>query len=174
MKSPLHAQRGLTLIELMIALVISAIIMASLSNLMKLGLDTQITVQTRSELAYRGQLAIERISDSIRATEPKILVATGVTDTTGDWLAPAGCTGSACLMLCRKATTNELIETTTADTACTGTNVLSNFVSYFSVSLPNNTGPVDHPSILITLELNDYSTSHTLSLSSAVRLGDGT
>ena len=94
---PISTQRGMTLIELLLAMAISAIIMASLNGIVKLGLDAQTAGRGSNELAYQGRFALERISDKARSLTPKVLSTTAA-NTTGNWFAPTGCTGTACVM----------------------------------------------------------------------------
>lgn len=165
-----HTQRGVTLIELMLATLVGVILLAGLNSMVKLGLDAQTAGRNSNELAYQGRFALERMADKARATTPKVLT-TPAADTTGDWFAPAGCTGAACVMVCRNAG-NQLIETTTADTGCTGTTVIASNVSAFSATLPAGMGPVDRQIGVFSLTLNNGNS--TLTLSSSMRFGGGT
>lgn len=162
-------QRGFTLIELLLATAIGAILLASLNSLAKLGLDAQAQVRASNELAYQGRFALERIADKARAAVPKVLV-TPAASTTGDWFAPVGCAGAACVMYCRSAA-SQLIETTTADTTCTGTTVIANYVSAFSATLPASMGPVDRQVAVLSLTLTNVG--NTITLTSSMRLGGG-
>ena len=162
-------ERGFTLIELLLAVAISAILMAALNSLVKLGLDAQAQGRGANELAYQGRFALERITDKARATVPKVL-ATPAANTTGDWFAPVGCTGAACVMYCRSAA-SQLIETTTADTTCTGTTVIASDVSAFSATLPASMGPVDRQVAAFSLTL--VNAGNTLTLTSSARVGGG-
>lgn len=161
------SQRGMTLIELLIATAIGAIILAAINGLVKLGLDAQTAGRGANELAYQGRFALERITDKARATVPKTLT-TLAADTSGDWFAPAGCTGAACVMYCRNAATNRLIETTTADAACNGTTVLAGNVTAFAAAI----GPGTRPAAVLSLTLANAGS--TVNLVSSVRLGGGT
>lgn len=165
-----HTQRGVTLIELMLATLVGVILLAGLNSVVKLGLDAQTNGRAANELAYQGRFALERIADKARSTAPKVL-ATPAAGTTGDWFAPAGCTGAACKMVCRNSS-SQLIETTTADTGCTGTTVIASNVSAFSATLPAGMGPVDRHIGVFSLTLTNGSTA--LTLSSSMRFGGGT
>jgi prepilin-type N-terminal cleavage/methylation domain-containing protein len=164
------SQRGMTLIELVLATLIGAIILAAINGLVKLGLDAQTAGRSANELVYQGRFALERITDKARAIAPKTLT-TLVADTSGDWFAPAGCIGAACVMYCRNAANQLLIETTTADTACSGTTVLAGNVTAFSAKLPVAMGTV-RPVAMLNLTLSNAGS--TVTLSSSVRLGGGT
>lgn len=156
-------QRGVTLIELLLAVAISAILMGALNGLVKLGLDAQAAGRGSNELAYRGRFALERMTDKARTTNPKVL-NTPATNSTGAWFAPT--------MYCRNAS-GQLIETTTSDTACVGTTVIARNVSAFSAALPASMGAVDRSIAVLSLTLND-SANNTITLSSSIRLGGGT
>lgn len=165
------SQHGVTLVELVLAVAISAILMVALNGLVKLGLDAQTVGRGSNELAYQGRFALERMVDKARSLAPKVLT-TPTANTTGDWFASSGCTGTACVMYCRNAT-NQLIETTTSDNACTGTTVIASNVSAFSAALPVSMGGVDRSIAVLSLTLND-SANNTITLSSNIRLGGGT
>ncbi len=167
---PISSQRGMTLIELVLAMAISAFIMAALNGVVKLGLDAQTAGRGSNELAYQGRFALERINDLARNLPPKILL-TPTANTTGDWFAPAGCTGASCVMYCRN-TSNQLIETTTADTTCSGTAVIANSVSAFSATLPSDMGAVDRSVAGINITLSD-SNNNSINLTLTMRLGGG-
>jgi prepilin-type N-terminal cleavage/methylation domain-containing protein len=162
------SQRGMTLIELVLATLIGAIILAAINGLVKLGLDAQTAKRGANELAYQGSFALERITDKARATAPKTLT-TLAADTSGNWFAPTGCTGAACVMYCRNAA-NQLIETTTADTACGGATVLAGNVTLFSASAVIGLGM--RPAAVLSLTLANAGS--TVKLASSVRLGGGT
>lgn len=159
-------QCGVTLIELVLAIAIGAILLAGISNLLKLGLDAGASVRNSNELAYQGSFALARIADKARATAPKILI-TPAANTSGDWFAPAGCLGAACVMYCRNAG-NQLIETTTADILCIGTLVIAGNVSAFSATLP---AVIGRPVAVLSLTMSNASS--TQPLSSSMRLGGG-
>ena len=161
----------MTLIELLIATAIGAILLAALDSLVKIGLDTQVAVRGNNELAYQGRFALQRMTDKALTLAPKTL-ATPAANTSGNWFAPSGCTGAACVMYCRKASSNQLIETTTADTGCTGTTVIANNVTAFAAQLPSGASAAGSPIANLSLTLSNDSASLTLARS--VRLGGGT
>lgn len=160
------AQRGMTLIELVLAIAIGAILLSGIDNLLMLGLDAGASVRNSNELAYQGGFALARIEDKARATLPKTLT-TPAANTSGDWFAPAGCTGAACVMYCLNAV-RQLIETTTADTACSGMTVIASNVSAFSATLPAASG---RPAALLSLTMSNAGSAQTLS--AGMRLGGG-
>ena len=74
---------------------------------------------------------------------------------------------------CRNAS-NELIETTTTDTTCTGTTVIASNVTAFSAQLPSGAGPVDKPAGVLSLTLTHSAAAQAVTLTTSVRLGGGT
>jgi prepilin-type N-terminal cleavage/methylation domain-containing protein len=169
-RRPRTAQRGLTLIELMVASIIGAILLGALHSLVKLGLDAQGSGRSGNELAYQGRFALARISNRANSTLPKLL-STPAAGSTGNWFAPSGCSGAACVMYCRNAA-SQLIETSSSDTVCSGSTVIANQVSAFAATLPAGMGPLERPRGQLSLSLSDGSSS--LNLVTSVRLGGGT
>ena len=157
-------QGGLTLIELVIAVALGAVVLGALHSVVSLGLRAQAEGARSSELLYQGQFALERMVDTARTVAPKLLSAPAA-NSTGDWFAPA--------RFCRNAA-NQLIETTTADATCAGTTVIASNVSAFSAQLPAGAGPVDRPLGVLSVTLTDGSTDAPVTLTTSVRLGGGT
>jgi prepilin-type N-terminal cleavage/methylation domain-containing protein len=170
-----HAnQRGMTLIELVLAMAISAIIMLALNGLVKLGLDAQTAGRGTNELTYQGRFALEHIADVARGLTPRNLTTIPATNTTGYWFAISNtaCSNTnSCMMYCLNAS-RQLIETVSNDTTCAGTTVIANNVSTFSATLPTNMGAVDRSIVEIKLTLSDAN-NNTASFSTAIRLGGG-
>ena len=167
---PSASQRGISLIELLLATAIGAILLAGLNSVVKLGLDAQTAGRASNEIAYQGNFALQRMADKALALAPKVL-ATPAAGTTGNWFAPTGCAAAACVMYCRKAS-NQLIETTTADTACSGSTIIAHNVTAFSAQLLSGANAADDPTANLSLTLTSGNSS--VSLSSSVRLGGGT
>lgn len=163
-------QRGMTLLELILATAIGALLLAGLNAVVKLGLDAQANARGSSEMAYQGRFALQTMLDAAVTLAPKVL-ATPAANTTGDWFAPTGCTGTACMMFCRNAG-NQLIETTTADTGCTGTAVLATNVTAFVAQKPSGAKVSDSPTVSLSLTLSNSSA--TVNLAGSARLGGGT
>ena len=167
-------QNGMTLIELVLAMAISATIMLALNDLVKLGLDAQTAGRGSNELAYQGRFALERMTDKARSLTPKNLTTTPAANTTGYWFAAtntACSSASNCVMYCLN-TSRQLVETVTSDTTCSGTTVIANSVSAFSATLPASMGGVDKSTAEINLTLADDK-NNTASFSTAIRLGGG-
>ena len=163
-------QRGVTLIELLIGMIIGAMVLGAINGLVKLGADAQTQGRDINELTYQGRFALERISDRARQVTPKPLNAPAA-NTTGDWFAPTGCSAAACVMYCLNGS-SQLIETTTTDTACAGATVIAGNVSAFSADAPTGAGAVDRPIAVVSLTLARGAA--TVALSASVRLGGGT
>jgi Tfp pilus assembly protein PilW len=154
----------MTLIELVIATAIGALVLAGLHSVVSLGLRAQAEGGQANELLYQGQFALERMVDKARSTAPKLLT-TPAANSTGTWFAPA--------KYCRNAS-SQLIETTTTDAACTGTTVIASNVTAFSATLPSGAGPVDEPAGVLSLTLTHSAAAQAVTLTTSVRLGGGT
>jgi prepilin-type N-terminal cleavage/methylation domain-containing protein len=165
-----ETQHGLTLVELLIAIAISAVVITALNGLVKLGSDAQTTGRANNELTYQARFALDRIANKARALAPKVL-ATPAAGTTADWFAPAGCSGAACVQYCLNGS-NQLVETVVSDTTCTGTTVVASGVTAFTATLPASAGALDRPIAVLTLALVKGSSS--VSLAYSLRLGGGT
>ena len=158
------AQAGMTLIELLIAVAVGAIVLAALNSVVSLGLQAQASGRQGNELIYQARFALERMITTARSVPPKLL-ATPAADTTGNWFSP--------VMYCRNGS-NQLIETKTTDPACTGTTVIAYNVTAFSAQLPAGAGLLDEPVATLSLTLAQSAAPQTVTLSTSVRLGGGT
>jgi len=163
---------GMTLVELLIAVAVGAIVLSALGSIVSFGLRAQVAGRQQNELVYQGRFALERMVERARSLAPKLLAAPAA-NTTGDWFAPAGCVGAACVMYCRNAG-NQLIETTTADAACAGTTVIASNVIAFSAALVASVRPADRPTGSLSLTLTHGDAPQAITLTSSVRLGGGT
>ena len=157
-------QTGMTLIELVIAMAIGALVLAALNSVVSLGLRAQAEGGQSNELLYQGQFALGRMVDAARSVAPKLL-ATPAAGTTGNWFSP--------VMYCLNGS-SQLIETTTADNGCTGTTVIASNVTAFSATLPSGAGPVDEPVGVLSLTLTHSAAAQPVTLMTSVRLGGGT
>jgi len=157
-------QRGLTLIELVIAIAIGSLLLAALNSIVMVGLQAQAPVKAANEQVYRAGFAFERIIASTRAAPFKALTGAPV-DSTGDWLAP--------LMFCRVSASQTLRETTTSDTTCSSGTVLAEGVTAFSVQLVASTRPVDLPLVTVNLAVHVANVPQPVVLTQSVRLGGG-
>jgi prepilin-type N-terminal cleavage/methylation domain-containing protein len=164
-----RSQRGLTLIELLIAIVIAVFVLAALNSVVSLGLQAQASGRQTNELVYQARFALDRMAATARGTKPKPLT-TPSAGTTGDWFSvpvPPPAT-----MYCLNSA-NQLVETTVTDTGCTAGAVIANNVTAFSAQLPAGAGPVDDPVATLSLTLQTPGAPAALTLSTSVRLGGG-
>ena len=162
--SPRAANRGVTLIELLIATAIGSMLLAALTSMVTLGLDTRTAGAAANEQIYRATFALERLVSKTHAAGPKFLAAKAA-DTTGEWLAP--------LMFCLSASA-KLIETTTDDSGCTGGTALADGVTAFSALAAASPGPVDIPIVTYALTVAAPAAAQPVTLTASARLGGGT
>jgi prepilin-type N-terminal cleavage/methylation domain-containing protein len=168
------AQAGMTLVELLIAVAIGAIVLAALNSVVSLGLQAQASGRQGNEFVFQARFALERMITTARSVPPQLALATPTAGTTGNWFcSPVPVCNVVNVMYCRNAS-SELIETTTGDNGCTGTKVIARNVGAFSALLPSSAGPVDAPVAALSLTLTDSAASQTVTLSTSVRLGGGT
>lgn len=164
MARPAPAQSGLTLMELLIALAIAALLVAPLAAAVLNALKAQSVAGDTIEVAQQAQFSMQRMESAVRRTAPHTLAAKAAS-TSADWLAPvAFCLGA----------NQRLIETTPADTACTSNSapVIADGVSAFSVqsfTAGSGAGPVIQIQLSVT-----GATGQSVSLTSRTRLGGGT
>ena len=165
-RSKLRAsQCGLTLIELLLATSIAALLFAGLNSVVMLGLKAQASGTSANEQAYSAGFALERLVAKTRAATPKFLSG-GPAATTRDWLAP--------LMFCLSTTGARLMETTSNDSACGSGTVLAEGVAAFTAELTASPRPADAPAITYSLTLTRADAPQPVSISANVRLGGGT
>ncbi|HYU70179.1 MAG TPA: prepilin-type N-terminal cleavage/methylation domain-containing protein [Burkholderiales bacterium] len=158
-----RSQRGLTLIELLIAMTLAAVILAALDSVVVLGLNAQTSGRQANELVYQARFALDRMAAKARSTAPKVLT-TPLPGATGDWFSPT--------LYCLKGG-NQLVETSlVTDPGCAAGAVIANNVTAFSAQLPAGAGPVDDPAATLSLTL-EAAGAPVVTLSTSVRLGGG-
>lgn len=164
MARPAPTQSGMTLMELLIALSIAALLVAPLAAAVLDALKAQSVAGDISEVAQQAQFTMQRMEAAVRRTAPHTLAAKAAS-TSADWLAPVA--------FCRAAN-NSLIETTLADTACTSNSapVIADGVGTFSVQT-FTAGAGAGPVIEIQLSVSG-ATGQSVTLTSHTRLGGGT
>ncbi len=177
-----RSQRGLTLIELLIAVAIAAFVVAALNSVVALGLNAQASGRQANELVYQGRFALDRMAAKARSTAPKPLTTPSPDTTTGNWFSiPA----PPATMYCFNSDNKQLVETVVTDTGCAGgagSAVIANNVTAFSARLPAGAspvepagaGPVDDPAAVLSLTLQIPGAPTEVKLSTRVRLGGGT
>ncbi|MCK6390194.1 MAG: prepilin-type N-terminal cleavage/methylation domain-containing protein [Azonexus sp.] len=163
-------QQGATLLELLVSVVIGTLLLGGLYGVTQLAANTQRHGQAVNELGYQGHFALSRMVDRARSLAPKVL-STPTAGTSGNWFAPAGCAGTACVMYCRNAA-SQLIQTVTTDTTCSGTAVLARQVTSFSATLPTSSGPLDRHVGVLTLVVGDGA-GNTRTFNATIRFGGG-
>lgn len=163
MKPCSHAQYGLTLIELLIALAIAALLAAPLGAAVRNALSAQTVASDTNDLAQQARFALQRMEAQVRRTAPHTLAAE-VAGTSADLLAPTA--------FCLRGGT-KLMETTSTDTACDfpSASVIAVGVSAFSVFDASAAGADQVIEIQLTLT---GATGQTIALTSRTRLGGGT
>jgi prepilin-type N-terminal cleavage/methylation domain-containing protein len=162
--APRCSQHGLTLIELLLAMVAALIVIGALNGVLMLGFEAQASGREANELVYDGRFAIERMSMKARSTAPKRLSPPILPNSTGDWFAPT--------MYCLKGgSEGRLVESHVSDTACAGSNVIAKHVIALLAQVPSSAGPVDDP--VGTLSVTLQSGGAPITLTTSVRLGGG-
>ena len=163
----LRFQRGLTLIELLIAVTLAVVILAALNSVVSLGLNAQASGRQANELVYQARFALDRMAAKARSTAPKLLTTPSSAGTTGDWFS------STSTLYCLKSG-NQLVETNlVTDPGCAAGAVIANNVTAFSAQLPAGAGPVDDPLATLSLTLQAAGAPTTVTLTTSVRLGGG-
>lgn len=164
MKSSSHPQCGLTLMELLIAMSIAALLAAPLGFAVLNALAAQSVAGDTNDVAQQARFALQRMEAAVRRTAPHTLAAKAA-GTSADWFAPV----AFCL-----AANSSLIETTPADTTCTSSSapVIAAGVSVFSVQT-FTAGAAASPVIEIQLSVTGAS-GQSIALTSHTRLGGGT
>lgn len=152
----------MTLVELLIASAIGALLLAGLTSVARQGVLTRAQVRDSNEAVYQARFALQRVAAAAKARAPHTL-APPTANTSGNWFDPAYfCVNGA----------KALIETTTADTACAGTQVIAERVNGFSATQPVSAGALEAMSAVIAVTL-DVPGGAALTLSERVRLGGG-
>lgn len=159
-------QRGVGLLELVIAAALAAIVLGPLLSLTRNVLQTRTTAREANEMVYQARFALDLIVAKAQATVPKVLSSAPPVNSTGDWFGPA--------MYCLKTATGQLVETTTTDGGCTATRVIADNVTAFSVQRPAATGALDKPVATIAITVGNASGTQSLTLAASTRLGGNT
>jgi len=158
-------QQGMTLVEVLLATAIGAVLLGALTRAVTEGLQAQTVSRETNDYTYQARLAMDRMATKARSVAPHAL-STPPASTSGDWFSPT--------MYCLNAGTKRLIETVTTDASCSGTTALADNVTAFSARLPTGTGPLDEPAAALTLTLTGASGQQSTTLTTTLRLGGGT
>lgn len=162
------SQCGLGLVELLVATALASILLGTLFGVTLSGLGSQTFSRERNEMVYQARFALDSIVARARlTTPPAVALAIPPARSTGSWFSPT--------MYCLKTSTRQLIETTTADSACTGTRVIAENVVEFSAQPLAASGLLDPPAVTVALTVSNPGGSQMMPpLSAVVRLGGGT
>ncbi len=156
-------QRGMTLVELLVAAAVGALLLAALVQVARLGTQARAPLHDTSEALYQGKFAMQRISAAAAAAAPAALLTPGA-KTSGNWFGT--------VMFCVNAA-GSLIETTPADTACAGSTVVAERVSAFTVAVPATAGASDGEVADVSLSLTGPGGGGATTLAERMRLGGG-
>ena len=158
-----HRESGITLAELLIATAIGAMLLAGLTSVAREGVTSRAQARDSSEAVYQARFALQRIVATAKATAPHTML-TPAANTSGNWFDPT--------YFCVNAA-KALIETTTTDTGCTGTQVIAERVNSLSATLPVGAGALEAMTAVVALTLDVPASGTPLTLSERVRLGGG-
>ncbi len=163
---PTPRQHGLTLVEVLLGLAITALLMASLVTMLKNASDASIASAEQLDLQTQAQFAVQRIAMQIQATPNVLLLQKSDDASSFPWLLPA----TYALQSGSVADTLALTETVVG----AAPRVLAEPVSIFSItSAPVTTGQTTLILVSVTLErtnpANFVKTTAAASLS--VRMG---
>lgn len=153
----------MTLVELLIATAIGALLLAGLTSVARQGVQSRALTRDNDEAIYQARFALQRMAAAARATAPHTLLPPAA-KTSGNWFDPA--------YFCVNAA-SALIETTIADTGCTGTQVIAERVSDLAATPPVGAGAVDAMTAVVAVTL-DVPGGAPLTYSERMRLGGGT
>ncbi len=155
-------QRGITLVELLIATAIGALLLAGLSSVARQGLLSRALVRDSSEAVYQARFALQRVASTAKSTAPHTLLPPAA-NTSGNWFDPA--------YFCVNAA-SALIETITTDTACSGTQVIAERVNSFNATLPVGAGALESVTAVVAVTVNVPGNA-PLTFNERLRLGGG-
>ncbi|MBK7616685.1 MAG: prepilin-type N-terminal cleavage/methylation domain-containing protein [Burkholderiales bacterium] len=161
---PARAQRGMTLVEVLIAAAVGALLLAALAPVARLGGQASAPLRDTSEALYQGRFALQRVAAAAAATAPAAVLPPPA-KSSGNWFGT--------VMFCVNAT-GSLVETTPSDTSCSGSTVIAERVSAFSVAVPATAGASDGEVADVSLTLTGPGGGGAITLGERMRLGGGT
>ena len=156
--------RGLTLVELLLAMVMATIVFGALTSVVFVALRAQSSGAATNEQVYLAGFALERLLLATRGSPSKTLAPTAG-DTTGNWLAPSA--------FCLSTSSQRLMETSATDTTCSSGVAVADHVTAFSAQLASSTRAVDAPMIVYSLTVAPPGAPKPITLNASVRLGGG-
>ncbi len=153
----------MSLAELLVATAIGAGLLAALGSLARLGVQARAQTRDGNEAVQQARFALQHVVAAARDTTPHSLLAPAA-NTSGDWFSP--------IYFCVN-NSQALIETTSADTACSGGRVVAERVSAFALTPATEGGAMTAESAMASITLQ-AAAGATLTLSDRLRLGGGT
>lgn len=154
-------QCGLTLIELLIAAGIGALLLGGLGSVARQGVLARAQTRNSAEAVYQARFALQRVTAAATGTAPHSLLAPAA-NTSGDWFSP--------IYFCVNAS-GALIETIASDAACASTQVIAERVSTFAATLPAGAGALEAISASVAITLAGPTGGAPVTLTERVRLG---
>lgn len=156
-------QRGLTLLELLIAAAIAAMILVPLATAMRDALDAQRLATESNDVTQQARFAMQRMVAAVQRTAPHTL-SSKAPGTTANWLDSV----TYCLN-----GSGQILETTSLDLLCAlSSTIIADRVSAFAVQT-YNAGP--NAATVIEIQLTVTGTGgQRVALISHTRLGGGT
>ena len=161
-RPPRAGRRGFSLVEMLVATAIGAMLLAAMSSVARLAVLSRAQTRDSHDAVEQARFALQRVTLAALAAAPVSLVAPPA-NTSGGWFSPVHfCVNAAAA----------LIETTPADSACSGTRVIADQVLAFSASLPGGADALESASALVSV--TTASGNATVTLTARLRLGGGT
>jgi Tfp pilus assembly protein PilW len=155
--------RGLGLVELLVATAIGAGLLAALVSVARQGVQARSQTRDVGEALQQARFALERVAAAARATAPHG-APTPAANTSGDWFSP--------IRFCLNGA-QALVETTTADAGCTGTQVVAERVSAFVLTPSTDGGALAAESATVAVTVAGPGGGGEVTLSERLRLGGG-
>jgi type II secretory pathway pseudopilin PulG len=155
--------KGLSLVELLVATAIGAFLLAGMGSVARLGVAVRAETGGSIEALQQARFALERVQAAARATAPHALLPAAA-NTSGNVFSPA--------YFCVNAG-GSLVETTTADTGCTGTQVVAEHVSSFVLTPAVAGGALAAESATVAVTVAGPGGGGEVTLSEHLRLGGG-
>lgn len=153
-RPPRCYQHGLSLVELLLGLAITALVLAPLLPMLATASNAARITGDKTALEQEARFVLERVSARIRATAP----STQLPATTADWLKPAVYVFTAGT----NGAKGTLVEQLSGDS-----HLLADSVTNFQLSAPPNTGGQPLIQVSLSLARGDASTT----VGATVRMG---
>ena len=128
-----RAQRGLSLIELLVSMAIASMLAVPLFMAVRSGASAKAVAGATIDADQQARFAMQRMTAAVMRTPAATVLGAKAATTTGNWLAP--------VMFCLNGA-GALVETVPADAACAGTAVIASAVTAFSAQTYATRAPV--------------------------------